>query len=131
MEKRIASCRCGQLHAICEGDPIRISICHCFACQQRSGSPFGMQARWITENVTINGEYHSWERTADSGNIMTYNFCPTCGGTVWYTGKPYSDLIAIPVGLFTDPTFPPPQFSIWEERKHPWVVIDAEVEHHD
>ena len=46
-------------------------------------------------------------------------------------GGPLADAIAIPVGLFCDPQFPAPKYSVWEARKHPWVGIDAEVEHHD
>ncbi len=41
------------------------------------------------------------------------------------------EAVAIPVGLFADPNFPPPKFSVWEARKHPWVNIDMDVEHHD
>lgn len=38
--------------------------------------------------------------------------------------------IAIPVGAFADPAFPPPRFSVWETRKHSWVTISGdEVEH--
>lgn len=129
---RTASCRCGQLRATCEGEPVRVSVCHCFACQQRSGSPFGEQARWPTDRVTITGQSTVWERTTDAGNITTYHFCPTCGTTVWYQGGPMPDAIAVPVGLFTDPDFPPPKFSVWEARKHPWVTIPGdEVEHYD
>ena len=32
-------------------------------------------------------------------------------------------LIAIPVGALADPAFPPPQVSVWEERKHDWLVV--------
>jgi hypothetical protein len=39
-------------------------------------------------------------------------------------------LTAIPLGAFADPTFPPPRFSVWENRKHSWtVVLGGEVEH--
>ena len=129
---RTATCRCGQLSATCEGEPVRVSVCHCFACQQRSGSPFGEQARWPADKVTIAGESTVWERTTDAGNVTTYHFCPTCGTTVWYRGKPFPDAIASPVGVFCDPDIPPPRFSVWEERKHHWVTIPGEeVEHVD
>lgn len=110
---------------------MRVSVCHCFACQQRSGSPFAEQARFPADKLTIAGDSTVWERTTDAGNITTYHFCPTCGTTVWYRGGPMPDAIAVPVGLFTDPNFPPPRFSVWEERKHPWVEITGEVEHID
>ena len=47
MSKRLASCSCGQLTAEVTGDPVRISICHCLACQRRTGSVFAEQARFL------------------------------------------------------------------------------------
>jgi len=35
----------------------------------------------------------------------------------------------MPVGAFAEPGFPPPSFSVYEERMHPWVVVPAVVEH--
>jgi hypothetical protein len=35
---RTASCSCGQLQIICEGEPIRRAVCHCLASQRRTGS---------------------------------------------------------------------------------------------
>ena len=35
MEKRTATCRCGQLQVTCEGEPVRVSVCHCLDCQRR------------------------------------------------------------------------------------------------
>ena len=130
MTERHASCRCGQLKAIAKGEPVRVSTCHCLACQQRSGSAFAVQARWPTEQVTIEGNSKAWNRTADSGNLTTYHFCPDCGSTVHYSGGNFPDWIAIPVGAFADPSFPDPRFSVWEKRKHDWVEISGEdVEH--
>ena len=129
---RLASCQCGQLSAQCEGEPIRISVCHCLACQTRSGSAFAAQARFRAEQVRIAGESTEWVRTADSGNQAVHHFCPVCGSTVWYQSRPHADAIAIPVGAFADPAFPAPRFSVWEERKHGWVAIAGEgIEHFD
>lgn len=129
---RTASCRCGQLSVSCEGDPVRVSVCHCFACQKRSGSAFSAQARFPEDKVTIRGDSREWVRIADSGNEVRYHFCPVCGTTVYYRGGPIADAIAVPIGLFADPEFPPPGFSVYEGRKHPWVEIAHEpMEHHD
>jgi hypothetical protein len=129
---RHASCRCGQLTAACEGEPVRISVCHCLACQQRSGSPFAEQARFPAGKVQVTGESKQWIRVSDGGRPVTYHFCPNCGSTVWYQGGPMPEAIAVPVGAFADPNFPPPRFSVWEERKHSWVaVLGDEVEHSD
>jgi hypothetical protein len=34
-----------------------------------------------------------------------------------------ADQIGIPVGLFVDPSFPPPEVSIFMPHKHPWVIV--------
>lgn len=127
---RTASCRCGQLRATATGEPVRISACHCLVCQQRTGSAFSVQARWRSDQVTIEGQSRSWERVADSGLKAFYHFCPICGSTVHYQTEHMPDLIAIPVGAFADPSFPAPKFSVWEERKHNWVeILGDDVEH--
>jgi hypothetical protein len=129
MTVRIASCRCGQLKAWATGEPVRVSACHCLACQKRSGSAFAAQARWPAAAVKIEGRSKEWVRTADSGQAVIYSFCPDCGSTVHYTGGNFPDLIAIALGAFDDPYFAAPRFSVWEGRKHQWVDIVGPVEH--
>jgi len=105
-------------------------VCHCLACQQRTGSAFGAQARWPDQEVSLTGKFQTWTRTADSGNRATYRFCPTCGSTVTYVMEGWPGLTAIPLGAFADPTFPPPRFSVWENRKHSWTaVLGDDVDH--
>ena len=120
---RRAACRCERLTAICVGEPVRISVCHCLACQRRSGSAFAVQARFPSERVQIDGDRKAFVRTADSGKTATYHFCPDCGSTIAYENEGMEGVIAIPLGAFADPDFPPPAFSVYEERKHAWVAI--------
>jgi hypothetical protein len=115
---------------VATGDPVRVSICHCLACQRRTGSSYGYQARFPVHSVTIRGRSSQFIRHSDEdGKIRRFNFCPQCGATVFYFSGDSDDLIAIPVGAFADPAFPPPQVSVWEERKHGWVVVPDEAEH--
>ena len=126
MIERRASCRCGRLTATCRGEPVRVSICHCLACQQRSGSAFAAQVRFPADRVRIDGHSCSWTRTADSGRDVVYHFCPECGSTVHYSGGNFPDVVAIPIGAFADPYFAQPRYSVWEERRHEWVEILGE-----
>ncbi|HST25271.1 MAG TPA: GFA family protein [Gaiellaceae bacterium] len=130
MSEREATCSCGQLRVFAEGDPIRISMCHCLACQKRTGSAFGFQARFPTDSVRIEGQAKEYTRISDEGEPRTMSFCPECGSTVFYrlTGI---DAIAVPIGGFADPTFPQPRISIYESRRHPWLGLPEEMEHHD
>ncbi len=121
---------CGQLSATCEGDPFRISVCHCLDCQKRSGSSFAAQARYPAEEVTISGDDKVFSRVAESGNTSEHHFCPNCGSEVWYIARPHRDMYAIPIGRFADPAFPPPEYSVYETRKHEWVNIESEATQH-
>ena len=123
MVTRTAACQCGQLTAKCEGEPVRVSVCHCLSCQQRSGSAFSAQARWPDEQVTMTGETKTWVRVADSGGRATFRFCPTCGSTVAYAIESMPGITAVPLGAFADPSFPAPKFSVYESRKHGWTAV--------
>lgn len=132
METRIASCSCGQMHLTCAGDPVRISICHCLECQKRTGSVFATQARFARDRVTIAGRTAQWTRLGDSGQSVTFHFCPVCGSTVYWEPGALPDFISVAVGMFADPGFPPPNVSVYEERRHPWAFNAGElvIEHH-
>jgi hypothetical protein len=123
---------CGQLRLVAEGDPIRISMCHCLACQRRTGSAFGIQARFPGERVRIHGEASEYVRISDEGDSRaTFSFCPGCGSTVYYRAEGMHDAVAVPVGAFADPSFPPPRISVWGSRRHPWVTVPEDAEHWD
>ena len=130
MSTRTASCSCGQLTLTTQAQPIRVSICHCLACQRRTGRVFGAQARFLRSSVTISGESSQYVRVGDEGSSITFSFWPKCGATVHYAIQGFDDeSIAVPVGAFADPRFPAPTFSVYEDRMHAWVSLPAGVEH--
>lgn len=129
MNQRLASCSCGQLTAQVIGDPVRISICHCLACQRRTGSVFAAQARFVRDHVVISGASIEYIRRGDEGGRARFHFCPGCGSTVYYQAEGLEDFITVPVGAFADPDFPTPQVSVYEARMHSWVVPPVEAEH--
>lgn len=129
MSTRIASCSCGRLTAEVTADPVRVSVCHCLACQRRTGSVFGAQARFPREAVVITGQGTEFVRVGDEGTRTTFTFCPSCGATVFYVSEGLEESIAIPVGAFADPSFPPPVFSVYEDRMHGWVSMPQDMEH--
>jgi hypothetical protein len=126
---RTASCSCGQLRARVVGEPVRVSVCHCLACQRRTGSVFGVQARFPREAVSVEGASTEYVRVGDEGSKATFRFCPRCGATVVYTLEGLPEAVAIPVGAFAEPSFPAPTISIYEERMHPWLGLPADMEH--
>jgi hypothetical protein len=129
MNTRFASCSCGQLKAEVTGEPVRVSVCHCLACQRRTGGVFSAQARFPREAVTISGQGTEFARVGDEGTKSTFTFCPVCGCTVFFALASGEGTIAIPVGAFADPTFPAPAFSVYEKRMHSWVTMPRDMDH--
>ena len=129
MTERLASCSCGQLTLAVRGEPMRVSMCHCLACQRRSGSTYAVQARFASADVTIAGESTVYVRVSDEGNAAHFHFCPRCGATVFYRFADDPSVTAVPVGAFADPAFPARVISWYGERRHAWVSTPPDAEH--
>ncbi|MEZ0472506.1 GFA family protein, partial [Luteimonas salinilitoris] len=131
MTKRLASCSCGKLIVGTQGEPIRVSICHCLACQKRTGSVFGAQARFPADAVIVEGQSREYVRIGDEGSSVRFHFCPECGSTVFYRFDAIPDVVAVTVGAFADPDFPRPRVSVYEARQHHWVRLPDGIDHLD
>ncbi len=94
-------------------------MCHCLACQRRTGSAFSLQARFPADRVRVTGRHREYVRTSDAGVDRTFHFCPGCGAIVFYTTDDSPGLIAVPIGVFADPAFPQPTVSVYESRRYP------------
>ena len=119
--ERIATCACGKLRVICEGEPVKVSLCHCLECQKRTGSTYGIGAFFNLGQVRIEGDSRTYARTSDSGFSVNLHFCPNCGSTVFWEPQRKPDMIAIGVGAFADPGFPPPSQAVYDQHRHSWV----------
>ena len=85
------------------------------------------QARFKIEQVRIAGKATTWQRKAESGSIVSFNFCPVCGSTVYWQSESFPGVIVVAVGAFADPGFPAPQIAVWEETRHAWIALPADV----
>ena len=122
MTSRRAACNCGQLHLVCEGEPARVSMCHCLECQRRTGAVFGNQAWFERRQVTsVSGTSTQFRRSADSGKSSHLPVLPGLRLDRLLGGGSISGLIAVAVGSFADPAFAAPKHSVWERRRHHWV----------
>lgn len=120
---REAQCGCGNLRIETEGEPAFVIMCHCEACQRRTGAPNGVGAYFNIDQTKISGETKSFARPTDAGRTLTNHFCPTCGTTVYWEAESLAGFFGVAVGCFTDPNFPPPQRSVFTKRKHAWMAV--------
>jgi hypothetical protein len=122
MTDRTASCSCGQLSIRVHGEPRGVGVCHCLACQRRTGSVFAALAGF-SGPCEVTGRATEYVRVGDQGARFTFHFCPVCGTTVYKTEQGEDDAVSVAVGAFADPDFPPPQVSVYDCRRHPWVQL--------
>lgn len=122
MTSTTASCHCGQLRIQVEGEPLGIGLCHCLACQQRTGSVFAALAAFPAA-YKVSGTATEYVHAGDQGAQFRFRFCPIGGSTVFHTEEGHSGSVGVAVGAFADPSFPAPQDSVYDCRRHPWVQL--------
>lgn len=123
MVTRIASCCCGQLSIEVSGEPLGVGVCHCLACQRRTGSVFAALAAFKAP-YTVRGKATEFVRTGDHGARFTFRFCPVCGTNLFHTEEGHEDQsVGVAVGAFGDPCFPSPTDSVYDCRRHGWVTL--------
>jgi hypothetical protein len=127
MTIRHARCSCGSLRVSCEGEPVKVSICHCDDCRRRTGSAFGLSAFFPRDRVAVEGPDKLFTRNSDSGFEVVFHFCPQCGSTVCWEPTRKPDLIGVAVGAFADPSYPMPDQSVCDEKRHSWIAFPASM----
>ncbi len=130
MSTREAACSCGRLRLTVEGDPFEVSMCHCLACQRRTGSAFGLQARYPADRVQMAGASREYARTSTEPDerVHAFHFCPDCGGTVYYTEPDDPEIVVVMVGAFADRDFPAPVRSSYGTRRHRWLALPEGIQ---
>lgn len=124
-----AQCACGALRLKFREPPQLTALCHCFACQRRTGAPFSANAFYAIDGVEISGPSTEFTRTAGSGRQVRMHFCPTCGSTVYWKAEASPLWIGVAIGAFADPAFTPPTLSVFEHSIHSWVRLGGGMEH--
>jgi hypothetical protein len=130
MPSRIASCCCGQLRIEVHGEPRVVGVCHCLACQRRTGSVFAALAGFAAP-YTVSGTATEYVRSGDQGARFRFRFCPVCGTTVFHTEEGQEGSVSVAVGAFADPSFPAPRVSVYDCRRHPWVRLPEGTQAYD
>jgi hypothetical protein len=130
MSSRTASCTCGQLRIRVDGEPLGVGVCHCLACQQRTGSVFAALASFRAP-FEVFGVASEYVRTGDQGAQFRFRFCPVCGTNLFHTEEGMSGSVGVAVGAFADPTFPAPSVSVYDCRRHPWVQLPPGITRFD
>jgi hypothetical protein len=131
MDERIAQCGCGRLKVRVSGDPLFVAACHCDFCQKHTGSAFRLSSFFGTDQIMqITGDANTYNGLEIDGVGIagsdeygsSFNFCGTCGSTVYWLSDLVPGAYGVAVGCFVDPDFPPPTTEVWTELRHHWLA---------
>ena len=125
---RTATCHCKKLTLECRGESTKISLCHCFDCQRRTGSLFSVSAFFPKTNVSlVEGEAKIFTRHSASGCDVTFYFRSECGSNLWWNPERLPELTGVAAGSFADRDFPMPQQAVWTVDQHCWLQLPDKI----
>jgi len=130
-------CVCGAVRYATQGDPLRVSLCHCTWCQRRTGSAFGTEAVFNDENITFTGTAPSvYRHVSDlSGRWLDQFFCPRCGTNLGMMLEAVPGIRSIAAGTFDDPAWLKPTGvpfrHLFLRSDHGWADVPVDMEQYE
>ncbi|WP_291003259.1 GFA family protein [Hyphomicrobium sp.] len=124
-------CQCGAVSFSVAAPPVTMGQCHCKDCQRASGTGHMSNARFRRLDVTISGETKTFAVKADSGNVNTRHFCPTCGSRLFGENSGRPGFMNVAVGAFDDHTWFDPQWVLYKNSQPLWDITAEDVPCYD
>lgn len=118
-------CLCGAVRYACSAEPVMAGHCHCEDCRRSSGSGHSSHLAVPEAGIKMSGETKGYARAADSGNIVTRHFCPTCGAAVFSTNPGLPGVVFLRASTLDDLEVFKPQMHVFAMRAASW---DARAE---
>jgi hypothetical protein len=106
-DRHEGGCVCGSVRYVTDGDPLRVTVCHCTWCQRRTGSAFAVEPVFNESQVEISGGSLTKYRhlSDESGRWLDVEFCPRCGTNIGLTLEWRPGIRIIDAGTFDDPSW--------------------------
>ena len=120
-------CLCGAVRFESRVAPQVAGHCHCVDCRKSSGTGHCSHVGVPADAVTITGETTSYDRAADSGNMVTRHFCPTCGSPVYSTNGAFEGMVFLRASVLDDPEVFSPQMVVYASRAASWDAIKTDL----
>jgi hypothetical protein len=117
-------CQCGAIRYEIPAEPIFMNHCQCRDCQYRSGAGHGSYLTFPRADAKLEGDATRWDIAADSGNVKSHAFCPTCGSPVYLTYSEAPDIVTVHAASLDDPSRHAPQAVTYGVRSYAWDHLD-------
>jgi len=127
MPKITGSCHCEAVSFDADGKIAMQANCHCIDCQKITGACFATIVFVKKADIEISGALAQYRLTADSGNVLTKEFCPNCGSQLFTQNSGRDYMVGIQAGVINEAELIAPQVNVYCSRKIPTVPIDESL----
>ena len=126
-------CQCGAIRFKTSKSPVRAMACHCSACKQRTGAPYGIGVYFKDEDIEFafeeNSEIGTYEFHSNTSDRWIRNeFCKKCGSAVSWTLEMRPGLRAIAGGSFDDPDWYEVNMHLWTRSARSDMCYPDDIE---
>ena len=121
------SCLCGAVRYESTADPMLAAHCHCIDCRKSSGTGHCTHIVLPEEAFSVSGEVRFFDRPADSGNMVSRGFCPTCGSPVYSRNSGMPGMVFPRAGSLDDLEVIEPKMVVYACRAARWDRMDESL----
>lgn len=127
MSDRTGQCLCGAVRYRITAEPIFTRICWCRDCQHIAANGT-VNILVPAAALEVSGSTSAYGSTADSGNLITRHFCPSCGSHLFAGSSGRPQYTVVRAGTLDDPSSIAPVANIWAASAPAWACMDPTLE---
>ncbi len=120
-------CLCGAVSYQSTSDPMLSAHCYCVDCRKTSGTGHGTHVVTKQDSASITGQLAAYDHPADSGNVVSRNFCPTCGSPIYSTNSAMPGMIFFRASSLDDLEIIQPAMAVYTDRAPSWDIRDDKL----
>lgn len=118
------SCLCGAVHVEAHTEPQVVGDCYCVDCRKSSGTTHCTHLVFPSDAVAVTGAIAYYESPADSGNVISRGFCPTCGSPVLSLNAGMPGMTFVRASIADDQEPLQASVTVYASRAPSWAPID-------
>ena len=112
-------CLCGEIRY--EGsEPQGGGHCYCQDCRRSSGTSHCSHMIVSQSRFSVQGEVRFFESVADSGNMVSRGFCPSCGSPIYSRNSGMPGMVFVRASSLDNPDAFTPGLIVYASRAPAW-----------
>ena len=120
-------CLCEAIRYACNAAALGGGHCYCRDCRRSSGTANCSHLAVPRAGFAVTGQPTSYERAADSGNVISRAFCGRCGSALYSTSSASPDVVFLRASSLDDPDQFVPGMIVYASRAPSWARLDPKL----